>query len=487
MNKFRAKPRKEQSQMSLRLGLGKEIKAKFDGDGVCSDGGLLLLRKADDRLELSELAGLALRDQRTGQVKHKNTDLLRQRIYAIAAGYEDCNDASQLRTDAMHQLALGFNPAGGHALASQPTLSRFENSVDDVALECLQTLLVHVFVRSHKRPPKVVRLSMDTTHDEVHGYQQLSFYNGFYETDCFTPLFIFAGDGFPLCAKLRAGNAAPADDAVRMLRKVVHNLRLAWAGVRIELTADAGFAVPELYEFCESNGVTYFIGTRSHNGLSYHAEDLVQDCRARFQELGYEPEPLKKYGVLQDPKSRQRSWRQRQERIRYSAKTEGRMQEHFEEDWTVRRFCEFKYASREWSCERRHIARCEYTQEGPDIRYIVTNARGSYPRRLYEEKYCQRARCELWIKELKNYLKCDRTSCQEFKANQFRLLMHTFAFVLILQLRKASGLTNANVETIRLRLLKIGVIVRERSNHVLLSLAAHAASRLYFERAWNFL
>lgn len=485
MTQFKTKRSKEQAQMSLDLGLGKEIKANFDGRYVCSDGGSLLLRKADERLELCELAALCLPDTRSGSVKHGVTELLRQRIYAIACGYEDCNDANELRSDAMHRLAIGFLPEDGHRLASQPTLSRFENRVDDTCLESLQSLLVHLFVRAHKRAPKVIRMSMDTTCDEVHGYQQLSFYNGFYETDCYTPLFIFADNGFPLCAKLRAGNASPAEDSLRMLRSVVRNLRLAWPGVRLELTADAGFAIPELYEYCEANGILYFIGTRSHNGLGYHAEPLVLDCKARFEELGYATEPLKKYGQLVDAKSRQRQWRQRQERLRFSSKAEGRMQEHFEEDWSVRRYSEFLYGSREWSHERRHIARCEYTAEGPDMRYVVTNATGSYAKRLYEEKYCRRARCENWIKELKNYLKCDRTSCQEFNANQFRLFLHTFAFVLLLQIRQKAGMADATVETIRLRLLKVAVVIRERARDVILHLASDAVARQNYQRAWN--
>lgn len=171
--------------MRLDLGKGKRIEAKFDGDGICADGGLLLLRKADEQLELTELAAFCIGDSRRADlVKHKLVALLRQRIYAIAAGYEDCNDAAKLSGDLMHKLALGFQPQERHRLASQPTLSRWENSVDTPALTALQKLLVHTYIRNHKRRPKVIRLSMDTSCDEVHGYQQLSFYNGFYETYC---------------------------------------------------------------------------------------------------------------------------------------------------------------------------------------------------------------------------------------------------------------------------------------------------------------
>ena len=137
------------------------------------------------------------------------------------------------------------------------------------------------------------------------------------------------------------------------------------------------------------------------------------------------------------------------------------MQEHFEDDFAVRRYSEFTYHAREWSCERLVIARCEYTAEGPDVRYVLTNAKGNCAKRLYEERYCPRAKCENWIKELKNYLHCDRTSCQEFEANQFRLLLFTFAYVLLWEIRRKAQMRHSTVETIRLQLIKVGVLIKE--------------------------
>lgn len=485
MNKSSANGRQEETQMSVRLGLGKKIEAKFDGDLVCSDGGMLLLRKADEGLDLAESAALCVRDWRTGATRHSIVSLLRQRIYGIAAGYEDCNDATQLRFDAMHGLALGYAPEESRGLASQPTLSRFENKVDVVGLQALQRLLVHLYVRTQKRAPKVIRLSMDTTCDEVHGYQQLTFHNGFYGTDCYIPLFIFADNGFPLCAKLRSGRAAPGEDGLKMLSEVVEALRLAWPGVRIELTADSAFSLPELFEYCEENEVTYFIATRSHHGIAYRADELIERCRKRYEELGYEAVPFKQYTTKAEEKERKLRWRQREERIRFASKEEGRMQEHFERGWAVRAFCEYKYQCRDWTKQRRHIVRCEYTEQGPDTRVIITNASGNKASRLYEDKYCRRARCENWIKELKNYLKCDRTSCQEFTANQFRLLLHTLAFVLILEIKNKSGMVTATAETIRLRLLKIGVVVKELSHKVTLRLSRTATHQWEFQQAWS--
>jgi len=477
----------KQAQMRLNLGLGKPVEANFDGERICSDGGMLLLRKADEKLELTELGAFALKDERRlDLVRHSGVDLLRQRVYAIAAGYEDCNDANFLARDAMHQLALGFRPDENHRLASQPTLSRWENSVDEVTLAALQKLLVHIYVKQQKRRPKVLRLSMDTTDDEVHGFQQLSFYNGFYETACYTPLFIFTDDGFPLCALLRPGNAGPAESSLRMLKSVVHELRLSWPNLPIELTADAGFAVPELYEYCEANNIIYFIGTKGHAGLRYHAEPLMLQCKALFEEFGCKSEPIKRLGFPETPKEQKKAWRKRQEQIRFSSKAEGRMQEHFEYELSVRKYCEFPYESREWKRERRHIARCDYTNSGPDMMYVVTNKTTDSPKRIYEEKYCRRARCENWIKEIKIYLKCDRTSCQEFNANQFRLLLHTFAYILLWQIQKKAQMTST-FETLRLALIKVGVIVKETARNIQLKLASECPHQAYFRRAWAFL
>jgi hypothetical protein len=208
------------------------VELNFDGGRVCSDGGLLLLRKADDRLELTKVAALCIGDKRRPDfVSHTIQDMLRQRVYAIAAGYEDCNDATKLNSDGMHLLAAGYLPDSGHRLSSQPTLSRFENSIDETAIKAMQGLLVHTWIRKMKRknrPPKRVRLSMDTTCDPVHGFQQLTFYNGFYETACYTPLFVFTEDGFPLAAELRAGNASPAEGSVRAMKRVVAEIKRAF-------------------------------------------------------------------------------------------------------------------------------------------------------------------------------------------------------------------------------------------------------------------
>jgi len=484
-----AKRSTEQGQMSLDLGLGKVIEANFDGGRISSDGGILLLRKADDSLELLETAAFCLEETRRADlVRHQRLDMLRQRVYGIAHLYEDCNDAQFLRSDDMHKLAVGRLPSEAD-LASQPTLSRFENCVDDVSLKALQQVLVHAYVRMRKataplRCQKVVRLQMDTTCDPTHGYQQMTFYSGFYETDCYVPLFIFTDDGFPLSALLRAGNAAPGDGALRMLKMVVEELRLAWPGVRIELTADAAFGLPEIYNWCEDNSVTYYIAIKANAGLDYHTKELVVRCKELYDLGNPKPSGDLKHGHL-NPQERYRQWRQHEERKRYGSKDEGRMQQHFEEDrWLVRCFHSFMYDAREWRYKRRIIARIQFDALGPDVRYVVTNSRKGTPQVVYE-KYCLRARCENWIKDLKNYLLSGRTSCQEFNANQFRVLLHAFAYALIWKVKKAAGLEHATVESVRLKLFKIGVQVRENSRAVRLQLASQHPYQCEFVRAWS--
>lgn len=493
MTQFITRNAEKQGRLQLILPSGKEVSAEFDGGDVCSDGGLLLLRKADDRLGLSRLMSACVPDNRRPDlITHSVENMLRQRIYGIASGYEDCNDAAALRLDAMHRLAVDNQPDSGHLLASQPTLSRLESWATKVSNELMQRGLVSLYARAlRKKKPKVIRLSMDTTHDPVYGYQQLSCFNGYYEMNCFAPLFIFTDEGFPLCAMLRPGSPNPAEDALRALKKLVKELRMYFPGVRIELKADAAFANPEIFKFCEQNAVTYFIAAIGHAGLAYHAEELIKQCKDEFDSFGERSPDLKKYAALKqqnDTQSRrnlERMMRQKEEQIRFSSKEEGRMQEHAEEDELhVRKFGQFSYQSREWEKERRFIFRVDYTKHGPDTRFVVTNATAGSARKIYEDKYCRRAQCENWIKDLKTYLKCDRTSCQEFEHNQFRLLMHVFAYILIWDTRTKANLRSMTVETFRLQLLKIGVLIQRRGTKVFLHLASNFVWKEQFMDAW---
>ncbi len=458
------------SQLVFELGIGKPVVGQFDGGMISSDGGLVLLRQADERMQLSEQIGFCLGDPRKDTlVRHQLVSIIRQRLYAIAAGYEDVNDANHLRHDAMHQVAVGKRP--GIMLASQPTISRVENRVTREEIEFLQELLVHAYVQQFKKAPRKVVLDMDTTCDEVHGNQQLSFWNGFYRTYCYVPLFIFDQSGFPLAALLRSGQAGPAQGGLRMLKQVVGKLREAWPKVVIELRADAGFCVPEFYDFCESNNVTYFIALKTNHALECLSEDLVERTRTKWQALFGEGRQLV-LGRL-NKRVAHKYLLKREEFIRGITKAEGRMQEQFENENYIKIVDEFLYEARTWPHPRRVIARCKYGPEGAQMRYVVTNSFSGRPKWIYEEKYCQRCQCENWIKELKLTVKCDRLSCQEFNANQFRLLLHSFAYILLLKLRASLPTKQElSIETIRLRFLKVGVLVKATARKIWLHWAS---------------
>jgi hypothetical protein len=468
-------------QLSFDFGLGKAIVGQFDAGQVSSDGGLVLVRAVDDRLKLSEQIAYCLRDSRQiGKIKHSYVSQVRQRLNMIVSGNEDLNDADTLAGDGMHKLAAGRNPESDPDLASDATLGRFENDRTEEELTFLQELLVHLFIQQQKSPPQRIALDMDTTCDEVHGYQQLSFYNGFYKTYCYTPLFIFA-DSFPLAAMLRAGNAAPAEGAVRALKPVVKALREAWPDLIIDLRADAGFSTPELYDFCEKAQIYYFIGLKPHQNMHLKARPVITRAKAQYQQLFG---PVEDLTPKQAKKRRKEVWRRKEERIRFASKREGRMQEHFEDpaEARVRVVADIPYQADSWKEKRRVIARCDFTAEGADMRYIVTNYFGGRPKWIYEDKYCKRAQCENQIKELKA-ISCDRLSCQEFLPNQFRLLMHTFSYILLNGLKNLlpAEYAKSSVETLRIKLIKVGVLIKETARKVVLHWSSHCPWEAQFK------
>lgn len=444
-------------QLRFNFRLGKPVVGRFDAGEISSDGGLVLIREADKRLKLSEQISFCLGDRRDASyVKHKLQELIQQRTYMIAAGYEDCNDATRLRDDPIFKLCVGKEPGGENLLASQPTLSRLENGVNEKENRFLQGLLVHSYIQRFESEPEHIILDVDTTCDPVHGYQQLSFFNGFYHKECYIPLFVFDQDGYPLLARLRPGNFAPAEDTAKEVRVLVETLRQAWPNTRIELRADAAFCNRAFYSLCEENNVTYYIGLHSHHGLRCAVKDLERRAKQEYEAI---------YGPAENVRGV--AWRRKEERLRFSSKDKGRMQEYFEQQKRVRIVEDFYYQARSWNVERRVICRCDYTEEGVEFRFVITNAKAGKPKWVYETKYCGRGQCENWIKELK-FMNCDRLSCQEFEANQFRLLLHAFAYILVREVRERISKTcrKLSIENIRLRFIKIGVLVRNSARKI---------------------
>lgn len=421
--------------------LDKPLHARFDQSDSSSDGGAILLKAADERLGLSESLAACLRDKRDPEkIVHSMHDLLRQRVYGFACGYEDCNDAARLMDDPIHRLLLDRDPAQGDELASQPTLSRFENSIDVRSLDRLGVALAEsVIVRHRKRLKKRVRritIDLDPTDDPTYGQQQLTFFNRHYSNWCYLPIAGFLQfdeepDQYLFAYVLRPGDAHASYGAIAILRRVIKRLRSAFRGVKIRVRLDGGFAAPEVFEFLEDQSVEYVVGMAKNAVLKSFAEPLMVQAR-------------------RDSNA--------------SARTE-----HI--------YGECQYEANSWDRERRVVIKAEVAchpgrapKDNP--RFVVTNIKRK-PQAVYENIYCQRAPIENRIKELLYGLSIDRTSCTKFLANQCRVLLAAAAYVLMQELRiKAArtSLAQAQVNTLRERLLKLAVWVDKSTRRYVMHL-----------------
>ena len=419
------------NQLRFESLFSKEVIADFAGGRITSDAGGLVLRELDQRYRLAENAARCLHDPRDGhKVKHDLLTLVRQRLFAIAQGYEDNNDAATLAKDPAFKIMAGKAPESDGDLASQPTLSRFENRVTAKDLRRLSDRLLDLYLKTHPGPRKVIVLDMDATDDPTHGKQQLSFFHGYYEEHMYHPLLVFDGrDGFPLAAVLRPGNTHSSRGALAVLKRLIQKLRQAYPKALILFRADAGFAVPALYSYLEDQPETrYVIGFITNNRLLAETAPLLSKAQRQYQETGEKQ----------------------------------------------RLFTSFSYQAESWDQPRRIIAKVEYTHLGANQRFVVTNLSRN-PQFVYDDIYVLRGDVENRIKELKLEIKADRLSCHRFLANQFRLLLHTAAYCLFWLLRhhlQGTELATAQVNTLRLKLLKIGARIRETSRRIWVHLAS---------------
>ena len=419
------------NQLTFGSLFSKEIIADFEGGRITSDAGGLLLRELDQRYRLAEKAARCLHDPREARkVKHDLLTLVRQRLFAIAQGYEDNNDAAALARDPAFKIMAGKAPESVADLASQPTLSRFENQMTAKDLRRLSDWFLDLYLKTHPGPRKVIVLDMDATDDPTHGQQQLSFFHGYYEEHMYHPLLVFDGrTGFPLAAVLRPGNTHGSHGALAVLKRLIKKLRQAYPKALILFRADAGFAVPALYRYLEGQPETrYVIGFITNNRLLAKTAPLLERAQRQYLETGEKQ----------------------------------------------RLFTSFSYQAESWDKPRRIIAKVEYTRLGANQRFVVTNLSRN-PQFVYDDIYVLRGDVENRIKELKLELKADRLSCHRFWANQFRLLLHTAAYCLFWLLRhhlQGTELATAQVNTLRLKLLKIGARIRETSRRIWVHLAS---------------
>ena len=409
---------------------GKRVVARFDGGRMSSDGGVVLLREAERRLGVAGRLASCLKDPRAPElITHPLSGIIRFRMLMIAAGYEDGNDASLLRSDPMFKLAMDCLP-GQRDLCSQPTISRLENLADTRALLRMGREMVDLYCASFAKVPKKIILDIDDTFDAVHGGQQLRLFNAHYDEYGFQPIVVFDGTGRLVASVLRPAKRPSGVEIRAHLRRLLRAIRANWPKTEILLRADSHYCCPEVLDFCRAKGLGYILGLAPTKPLNRHVEALEKDVKARYE----------------------------------AAPKQGK----------ARRFKEFNDCAKSWSRTERIIARVEAGAEGADTRFIVTSLTDRNARRLYEGVYCQRGCAENHIKSWKTHLYADRTSCTKATANQFRLFLHGAAYWLMWGLRssmpKRSIWRVAQFDTIRLKLIKIAARVVEMKTMIRLFL-----------------
>lgn len=428
-----------ESQLPFSFYRPQPLRARFDGGQMTSDAGLLLLREFDQRHGLTSALAAALADARDpDRVEHSLEVLLCQRLYQIVAGYEDTNDADRLRQDALFQLLAERAP--GELLASQPTFSRLENRFTWRDWAAMNRGLLAGFAqlcRGRVAAAGEIVLDIDSSADPTYGQQEFSFYNGHYDRRVYHPLLVFERhSGYLLAAHLRRGEVASSRGCVAVLRRVVRFLRRLFPGRPIRLVGDAGFAVPRLYDFCERWGMEYTCGI---GGMA-----LFQRRSQRLAE-----------------KAERRWLRTRQRQLLYTS---------------------FRHRGYRWRHRSRRICvKAEHGAGGCTLRFVITN-RGGTAEQVFTF-YQGRGECENRIEELKNGFAADRLSCHRFLANAFRLLLHASAYnlVVLFRHRLPEPLRHAQIETLRIRLFKLGALITRSVRRVLV----RCASGWPFQTLWQ--
>jgi hypothetical protein len=418
---------------------------------VSSDGGALLLRQAERKINLlGRLAGCFGDGRKQERIEHTVEEMLSQRIYGLALGYEDLNDHEQLRSDPLFGLLSGKRHLD-EPLAGKSTLNRLELAGRtgryhriNYSAEAIDRLLVDLYIESHSVPPREIVLDLDATDIPLYGHQPERFFHGYYDSYCYLPLYIFAGDQL-VCARLRPANQDAAAGSVEEVKRIVAQLRQHWPEVKIVLRADSGFCREELMAWCEANAVDYVLGLARNQRLARIIGRQMHQARQLHQSTGK----------------------------------------------AARLFTQFQYQTRtSWSRPRRVVAKAEYLEKGENPRFVVTSLPAPQwnAQDLYEKFYCARGEMENRIKE-QMCLFADRLSTDEMKGNQLRLYFSALAYTLVEALRrlalKGTEWAQARVDTIRLKLFKIGTIVRLSVRRVQLEMSSAYPWKDLYRRAFQ--
>ena len=445
----------------------REIVARFNGGRISSDAGGLLLRETERVTGIIGQFASCFTDHRDPDlIEHTVEELIAQRVYALALGYEDLNDHDDLRHDPLLAVLVGKkDPLGrrrgrardrGKALAGKSTLNRLEltpvranatSRYKKITLDrqAVQRLFTDVFIQSHKRPPKRIVLDLDATDDPIHGHQSGRFFHGYYKNYCYLPLYIFCGAHL-LCARLRPSNIDASAGSVKELQRIVGRIRAAWPTVQIVIRGDSGFCREAVMAWCEANDVGYVLGLAQNKRLRREIEGELAQAKCR-------------YDATQQ---------------------------------AARVFADFRYQTLDsWSRSRRVVGKAEHLAKGANPRFVVTSlSEGEFDARsLYEDEYCARGDMENRIKEQQLCLFADRTSAATMRANELRLWFASIAYTLMNALRrlglKDTSMARARCDTIRLKLLKIGAQVRITFRKVWVSMAESCPYRGVFQQVYD--
>jgi hypothetical protein len=407
---------------------GKRVEASFSGERICSDGGALLLREVENMTGILRDFASAITDNRNQSlVKHSQFEIVCQRVFQIACGYEDSNDCDDMKSDSVMKMCAGRMPESDGDLGSQPTMCRFENSVNRGDLYRISEVFARQFVASYGgKVPKVIILDCDDTNTNCHGNQQYSLFNTYYKEHCLMPLHIYEGiSGKLITAILKPGRRAKGICIFAILRRIIGYLRKHWEKTQIIVRGDSHFCSPDLMDWAAGmEGVSFVTGLTPNKVLKRHSAVTLDDAKAIFAKTGQK----------------------------------------------VKLYTEFSYKAGTWKHAQRVVAKVEYSEKGPNVRYVVTDFKKCTRKYLYEKVYCARGKMELNIKDHKTYLKSDRSSCNRFEANQLRLFLHSAAYVLIHTLQKevlkGTRFENATMKTIQLKVIKIATKVKELKHKI---------------------
>lgn len=446
----------------------RKVTGRFDGGDISSDGGSLLLREVEKHTHIIEQFAQCFIDHRDQTfVEHPLRDLIAQRVYALALGYEDLNDHDDLRTDPMLAVLVGKDdPKGenrqrerdkGKALAGKSTLNRLELRPADaksderykkieVDEDAVERFFVDIFIQAHSKPPETIVLDLDATDDPLHGKQEGRFFHGYYDEYCYLPLYIFSGEHL-LCAKLRTSDIDGAKGSVEEVERITKRLREPWPDVRIVLRGDSGFCRENLMVWCEEQErVDYIFGLAKNSRLLGAIEEDLEEAKRL----------------------------------------------HEETNKPARVFADFTYQTlNSWSRERRVVGKAEHLEKGSNPRFVVTSLSPQEyaAQALYEDVYCARGDMENRIKEQQNHLFADRTSSGKMRANQLRLWFSSVAYLLMHALRReglaGTELEKAQCNTIRLKLLKIGALIRVTVRRIWVSLSESYPYARIFRRVYE--